>query len=95
MKITIETTIEKEVDLPLYFKSKRNDSFYFMTVGEKSAIRVVDHEFNADLMLYPSIEVISKGTVGLYVSTGFTPISETEFKNIYLKVSLELEKLMN
>ena len=98
MKITVESISKSELELPLYFKSRNSRNHYFMTVGEKSAIRVRDQDFtplNESLYLYPVIEIVDAGTVAVYVRDGWEPISEAEFKAAYLKVSLALESLLN
>jgi hypothetical protein len=99
MKITINTITEAQIELPLYFKpSSKYSDLYFMTIGEKSAIRVTDQDFtpeNESLYLYPIIEVVGASTVAIWVRDGWEPISEAEFKAAYMKVSLALESLLN
>jgi hypothetical protein len=98
MKITVESINKSELELPLYFRSPNSKNHYFMSIGEKSAIRVRDHDFtpeNESLYLYPVIEIVEAGIVAVYVRDGWEPISEAEFKAAYMKVSLALEALLN
>ena len=98
MKITVESISKSELELPLYFRSRNSQSHYFMSIGEKSAIRVRDQDFtplNESLYLYPVIEIVEAGIVAVYVRDGWEPISEAEFKAAYMKVSLALEALLN
>jgi hypothetical protein len=98
MKVTINTITEAQIELPLYFKPSKYSDLYFMTVGDKSAIRVTDQDVtteNESLYLYPIIEVVGASTVAIWVRDGWEPISEAEFKAAYMKVSLALESLLN
>jgi hypothetical protein len=98
MKVTINTITEAQIELPLYFKSSKFPDLYFMTIGEKSAIRVTDQDVtpeNESLYLYPIIEVVGATTVAIWVRDGWEPISEAEFKAVYMKVSLAIEALLN
>jgi hypothetical protein len=98
MKITVESISKSELELPLYFKPSKYSDRYFMTIGDKSAIRVTNQDFtpeNESLYLYPIIEVVEASTVAIWVRDGWEPISEAEFKAAYMKVSLALESLLN
>jgi hypothetical protein len=99
MKVTINTITEAQIELPLYFKpSSKYSDLYFMTIGDKSAIRVTNQDFtpeNESLYFYPVIEIVNAGTVAIWVRDGWEPISEAEFKAAYMKVSLALESLLN
>jgi hypothetical protein len=98
MKVTINTITESQIELPLYFKPSKFLDLYFMTIGEKSAIRVRDQDFTPlceSLYLYPLIEMVDAGTVAIWVRDGWEPISEAEFKAAYMKVSLAIEALLN
>lgn len=95
MKITVTETVSKEVDLPKYFKCKRTGSSYYMVIDENTLLYVKDYN-DASFCLFPSI---SQEKISIHVpiiaSYGFDHISESEFKRVFLKVSLELEKLAN
>ena len=94
MKITVEKTVEMEVELPNYFRIDNSDR-WFMVIDDYSAVMVRDHEYNRDLFLYPSIEVVTLGLVSVFAKKGIIEITEQEFKEVYSNVYLELEKLMN
>lgn len=92
MKIKVNTTVTKEIELPLYFKE--SEYYYFMTIGDHSAIRVVDFPISESLILYPKIEIIALDII----APGFKnvqPISEAEFKIVFTQVSMRIEELMN
>jgi hypothetical protein len=95
MKITVNTTVTKEIELPLYFKSVKHPDHYFMLIGDQSAIEVTNFEISDSLILYPSIEVVSINTVAIYADSGVTPISETEFKLVFTMVTNRIEALLN
>jgi hypothetical protein len=91
MKITITEKKTKEVEI--HSKYWKELSWYYMILDEKSMVVVKDFKaVNDGLGLFPAIsfqdfyyEAIAKAE----------PISEAEFKNAFIRVSLELEKLMN
>lgn len=93
MKITVNTTVTKEIELPLYFKFKDSSNHYYMTVGKESCIEVRNYELNESLVLTPRIDVLPVRYLNF--SEGVEPISEAEFKHAFTKVSLEIEKLLN
>ena len=96
MKITVNESITKEIELPLYFRSKRYSQDYFMTVGNNAAIKVTDHEITESLVLFPKIEVIALDSYsGHYFTEGITPLSETEFKLVFTQVTNRIESLLN
>ena len=86
MKITVE--------LPSYFKIVNSDS-WFMVIDEYSAVMVRDQSYNRDMLLYPTIEVVTIGFVSFVAKRGIIEITEEQFKEVYSNVYLELEKLMN
>jgi hypothetical protein len=94
MKITVEKTINMEVELPSYFKINNSDS-YFMVIDDYSAVMVKDPTYNPDLWLYPIIEVVRFTFVSLLAKRGIIEITEEQFREVYSNVYLELEKLMN
>jgi hypothetical protein len=96
MKINIETKTKKLIELPQYLRSNEYQDTYIMTVGENAAVKVQDREFNNDgLEIFPKIEIVAHYIVEVFVRNGFTPISEAEFKNAYIRTSLTIEKLLN
>lgn len=97
MKFTIKQTREelKTIELPSYFKFNGFKDLYFMVKGNQSAILVADYNMEEPLSLYPRIEGVNLNHYILHFTEGIEPISETEFKTAFLRVSLELEKLAN
>ena len=94
MKITVEKTVKMEVELPSYFRIENSDS-WFMLIDDYSAVMVRDQSYNRDLLLYPTIEIVTIGFVSFVAKKGIIEITEQEFKDVYSNVYLELEKLMN
>ena len=94
MKITVEKTVEMVVELPSYFKIDNSDS-WFMVINEYSAVMVRDQSYNRDMLLYPTIEVVTIGFVSFVAKRGIIEITEEQFREVYSNVYLELEKLMN
>jgi hypothetical protein len=86
MKITVE--------LPSYFKIVNSDS-WFMVIDDYSAVMVRDQSYNRDMLLYPTIEVVTIGFVSFVAKRGIIEITEEQFREVYSNVYLELEKLMN
>lgn len=88
MKITHSRT-GKEVELPKYFKSGRAS---FMLTDNDKFVKVMEDSWefgfnyirceHVQFLQYEDIETVDH-------------ISETEFKNSFIRVSLEIEKLMN
>jgi hypothetical protein len=95
MKITVETTVKKQVEIPQYFKT--NSHTWWMLVGNNAVVRVHSYSQVApDLDLFPKIEAMSPNAIKHYVQDSkIEPISEAEFKHAYIMVSLEIENLMN
>ena len=94
MKITVEKTVKMEVELPVYFRIENSDS-WFMVIDDYSAVMVRDQSYNRDLLLYPTIEVVTIGFVSFVAKRGIIEITEEQFREVYSNVYLELEKLMN
>lgn len=95
MKIQINQTTKMTIEVPKYFRSKRYPNYYFMTWGEESVVQVIDYDIAESLILYPSINVTGIKYVSGSYEDGIDPISEAEYKYVFTKVSLEIEKLMN
>jgi hypothetical protein len=94
MKITVEKTVEMEIELPVYFRIDNSDN-YLMVIDDYSAVMVKDHTYNPDLWLCPTIEVVRFSFVSLLAKKGIIEITEEQFREVYSNVYLELEKLMN
>jgi hypothetical protein len=94
MKIKIKTTTEKEIELPKYFKVGNS---YNMLIDNGSCMRLYYNPIFVELDLYPKIELMSTDSLKHYIhfDDKIIPISETEFKTEFLKISVLLEELMN
>ncbi|MEY3422416.1 MAG: hypothetical protein RIR48_2730 [Bacteroidota bacterium] len=95
MKITVNQLIEKTLELPKYFKSG-NERFY-MILDEKTLLYVKDFSKDDEhLEIYPLIE---QGKISYYADFwakyGIEAITEQEFKDAFIRVSLRLEEKMN
>jgi len=95
MKIKITENHSREIELPHYVRSKKYPDTYIMTVGDKAAVKVQDRLLDIEFEIFPKIEIVAPYSLTMYVMDGFFPISEAEFKNAYIRVSLLLEKLLN
>lgn len=91
-KITVEQTVD--VQLPLFFKDLSN---YYMVLTPKTVLNVKDFkkEIYHGLGLYPAIEQRDLSDYILSRADVLEAITEQEFKEVFTKVSLELEALMN
>lgn len=91
-KINVEQTVE--VELPLFFKDLSN---YYMVLSPKNLLNVKDfnNEIYHGLGLYPAIEQRDVSDYILSRASVIEAITEEEFKEVFTKVSLELEALMN
>lgn len=94
MKITITSTVSKEIELPQYFKT--GEFTWWMLCGENAVLRVHSYALSPEMGLFPKMEAMEPNSVRHYIESGKVDhISETEFKTAYIRVSLELEKMMN
>jgi hypothetical protein len=95
----MRVTTEKPVTLPKYFTVGNT---YYMILDEETYLRVKDHldELDPKVGLYPvieqekirySIDHISESMAKGYLKQ----ITEEEFKEVFTKVSIALEALMN
>jgi hypothetical protein len=97
MKIKIKTTTEKEIELPKYFRlSNSAKKVSYMVIDENSILAVNNWSPNGDFSygLYPSIQGVNKNGIPFELQK-IIPISETEFKTEFIKVSVQLEEMMN
>lgn len=94
MKLKIKQESEVTIDIPRFFKVKGMDNHYYMTVGNESTIMVKDYDFSESLIMYPSIEGTCIRFIA-FIQNGIEQISEVEYKNAFIRVSLKLEKMMN
>ena len=96
---TTKLLTDYSVVLPKYFRVLNT---YYMILDQETYLRIKDHIQDLDHMvgLYPVIEreKIKYSIDHLSVSQKngeIQPITEQEFKEIFVKVSLALEALMN
>ena len=93
MKITIETKTSKEVELPKYFK---NDGYsLFMLTNNGTYIKVYDTDLNPTLGLIPYIKTDAHSYLQYENLTKIEPISETEFRTAFIRVSVVIEETLN
>ena len=96
--VKITTKIFKEsnvsIELPKYFKSLQS---YYMVLSESQILAISDfdkpHYKSSGLFSCIRHEVISKYHYDY--APKFEAITEEEFREVFVKVSLELEALMN
>jgi hypothetical protein len=91
MKITLKTLVEKTVEIPPFWKFKRNEKQVFMLLDEANCFQVYDGSWDG----YCLPELRGMKLDWLTWDEEIVPISEAEFKVMFLKVSIELEKLSN
>jgi hypothetical protein len=91
-KINVEQVVE--VNLPVFFKDLSN---YYMVLSPKTMLQVKDfnNEIYNGLGLYPCIEQREISEHHLSRVSEIEAITEEQFKEVFTKVSLELEALMN
>jgi len=91
MKITIQETIEREFTIPS--KYLKHLSWYYMVIDHETMLTVKDFDKSQSaLQLYPEVRVERLSYSSIKEAT---PISETEFKNAFLRVSLRIEETLN
>ena len=95
----MRVTTEQPVTLPKYFKVVNT---YYMILDQDTYLRVKDHtdELDPKVGLYPVIEQekIRYSIDHIYESMNkgyLEEITEEEFKEVFTKVSIALEELMN
>ena len=94
MKLTIETKQTKTIEVPKYFKN--NLASVFMLTGDgESYVKVYNQDYDTHLGVRPYILVESIKMLKHENIDHIEPISETEFKNAFLRVSLLMEELLN
>jgi hypothetical protein len=94
MKITVNTTTEREIEIPKFFRIERH-SYKLSSnndhVTEVSLYKNYGEDF--DLGLFPTIRIELIQYVSAIGSGEIIPITEPEFNNDLLKVISEIEKL--
>ena len=95
MKITVTETKLTHREIEIGSGYLRSGSWYYMVLNAIEVLKVKDIDLcaeNSQLGLYPEISVQEGQFSSLEKAT---PISEAEFKNAFIRVSLRLEKMMN
>lgn len=91
VKITLKTIVDRTIEIPPYWKFKKNPNQAFMLLDENNCFQVYDGTW--DGVCYPELRGMK--LCWLVWDDEIVPISEAEFKVMFLKVSIELEKLSN
>jgi hypothetical protein len=93
MKITVNKTTSNEIEVPRYFK---NDRFgFYMIIDEKRFMKVYDIPYSQSFACIPYIKIEEIMGLPYNIDTGFTPISEAEFKAAYLRVSVVYDEIFS
>ena len=96
MKITVNTTTEREIEIPKFFRIGRHS--YKLSSNEKYVTEVrpyKDNSFEAfDLGLFPTIRIEQIKYVSAIGNGEIIPITEQEFEQAAYQVLTEIEKLM-
>jgi hypothetical protein len=93
MKITINKTTAQEVELPKYFKNDRYG--LFMIIDDSRFLKVYDIPFDGSYAAIPYFRIEEMAGLPYNIDTGFTPISESEFKAAYLRVSVLYDEIFS
>ena len=95
MKITVNTTEQREIEIPKFFRIGRHS--YKLSSNEKYVTEVSLYKFHAeaiDLGLFPTIRIDLIRYVSAIGSGEIIPITEQEFNNNLCQVLTEIEKLI-
>ena len=93
MKITVTEQVNREIEL--HSKYYRKLSWYYMILDETTMMVVKDFEqieSNSALWLFPEIRIDRLSAQSISEAE---PISETEFKAAFLRVSVRIEETLN
>ena len=93
MKITVKKTATEELEVPKYFKNDRYG--LFMILDEKRFLKVYDIPYDGSFASIPYIKIEEICGLHYNIDTGFTPISEAEFKAAYLRVSVLYDQVFH
>jgi hypothetical protein len=94
MKITVNTTQEREIEIPKFFRIGRHS--YKLSTNQKYVTEVRPYKMAAesfDLGLFPTIRIELIQYVSAIGSGEIIPITEQEFNNDLCQVLTEIEKL--
>jgi hypothetical protein len=94
MKITVNTTEQREIEIPKFFRIGRHS--YKLSSNEKYVTEVSLYKFHAeaiDLEMFPTLRVEMIRYVSAIGSGEIIPITEKEFNRDLMDVLIEMEKL--
>jgi hypothetical protein len=94
MKITVNTTEEREIEIPKFFRIGRHS--YKLSSNEKYVTEVTPWkgiDESLDLGLFPRIRIDLIRYVSGIASGEIIPITEREFNQDLMDVLVEMEKL--
>jgi hypothetical protein len=94
MKITVNTTQEREIEIPKFFRIGRHS--YKLSSNQEYVTEVSlykDYGDELDLGLFPTLRVEMIRCVSAIGSGEIIPITERDFELDALKVVTEIEKL--
>jgi hypothetical protein len=95
MKITVNTTEQREIEIPKFFRIGRHS--YKLSSNEKYVTEVSlykYHDEDIDLAIFPTIRVEMIRYVSAIGTCEIVPITEQEFNNDLCQVLTEIEKLI-
>ena len=95
MKITVNTTEQREIEIPKFFRIGRHS--YKLSSNEKYVTEVTPWKGSSeslDLGLFPTIRIDLIRYVSAIGSGEIIPIREQEFNNNLCQVLTEIEKLI-
>ena len=95
MKITVNTTEQREIEIPKFFRIGRHS--YKLSSNEKYVTEVSLYKFHAeaiDLEMFPTLRVEMIRYVSAIGTGVIIPITEQEFNNNLCQVLTEIEKLI-
>ena len=95
MKITVNTTEQREIEIPKFFRIGRHS--YKLSSNQKYVTEVSLYKFHGegiDLGLFPTIRIDLIRYVSAIGTGEIIPITEQEFNNNLCQVLTEIEKLI-
>ena len=96
MKITVNTTEQREIEIPKFFRIGRHS--YKLSTNEKYVTEVRPYKYNSveafDLGLLPTIRIELIRYVSAIGTGVIIPITEQQFEQDAYQVITEMEKLM-
>jgi hypothetical protein len=94
MKITVNTTTEREIEIPKFFRIGRHS--YKLSTNQKYVTEVSLYKYHGDgidLGLFPTLRVEMIRYVSAIGTGVIIPITEQQFNRDLMDVLVEMEKL--